>query len=252
MHAQPTQHRSHEYRPLIQRWKELSKQAGLKMRIFARSAGLPIYVITSPSPRGDAREAVYISAGMHGDEPAPPWGLLAWAEAHIDRLRAHRFIIFPVFNPYGIMANTRLDKDGKDLNRIFHSEEDELITAWKRTVQGLPISIGLCLHEDYDGQGCYLYELNAGKTYGAAILQDTSRIIPTDSRASIDGRRATHGLIVRRVPPKMAGLPEAIVLHYLGAPIVYTFESPSEFSLLERIAVQQAFIVSSLQHVLGI
>jgi len=253
MHAQPTQHRSHEYRPLIQRWQALAKKAGLRMRVFGRSAGMPLYVVTSPGPKKDTREAIYISAGIHGDEPAPPWGLLAWAEAHTELLQTRRFILFPLLNPYGLMANTRVDRQGNDLNRIFDSEDHELITAWRKVVDGMRFSLGLCLHEDYDGQGCYLYELTTLKeSLGAKLLQDTARVIPTDTRRSIDGRRATDGLVVRRRMPKIAGTPESFVLHSMGAPLSFTFESPSEFSLNERVAVQAVFIQSALKHALGL
>ncbi len=47
-------------------------------------------------------------------------------------------------------------------------------------------------------------------------------------------------------------MPEAIVLHQLGSPVTLTFESPSESSLLDRIAVQKQFIRSALKHELGI
>jgi hypothetical protein len=129
---------------------------------------------------------------------------------------------------------------------------DPLIVAWREVVGDRRLALGLCLHEDYDGQGCYLYELTQRKgSIGAAILRDTARILPTDPRPRIDGRHAKDGLIIRRVMPNLPGHPEAIVLHYLGAPIALTFESPSEFCLLDRIAVQRRFIESALDHGCG-
>lgn len=251
---QPTSHLAHDYRALVKRWKAFARGAGLKLRPFARSGDEELYVmVTSESVARTGVPYVYISAGVHGDEPAPPWGLLDWAETHAELLKRHPFILFPTLNPTGLILNTRADHRGQDLNRSFNLPDQPVVEAWRTVVGDRSMSLGLCLHEDYDGQGCYVYELNAGpKILGTSILQDTSRIIPSDGRRTIDGRRAKEGLIRRRIPPEMPGHPEAIVLHLLGAPIALTFESPSEFSIAERIAVQRAFIESSLKHALGI
>lgn len=252
--AQPTDHRCHDYRLLVKRWKSFCKSAKLKLQPFACSAEEHIYFIETAHELAATGEPwIYISAGVHGDEAAPPWGLLEWAEAHVDLLRRRPFLIFPVLNPTGLILNTRVDYAGMDLNRNFNHASEPVVAAWRKVMKGRKIALGLCLHEDYDGQGCYLYELNGGKhVLGQRILQDTSDLIPPDHRKRIDGRAAKAGLIRRKVIPEMAGQPEAIVLHLLGAPITLTFESPSEFSIAERIAVQKRFIESSLKHALGL
>jgi hypothetical protein len=189
---------------------------------------------------------------VHGDEAAPPWALLEWAERNVKLLRKRPFLIFPALNPVGLMLNTRVDERGVDINRAFNDMNDPLIVGWRSVVGNRTLVIGLCLHEDYDGQGCYLYELTKRKgSIGAKILRETARVLPTDPRKRIDGRRANQGLIIRRVMPDLPGHPEAIVLHYLGAPIALTFESPSEFCLVDRIAVQRRFIESALDHGCG-
>lgn len=252
MPAHPTSHRSHDYRLLMREWRKLAGEAGLRMKEFTRAAELPVFFIESPAAAKTGGAAWhYISAGVHGDEPAPPWGLLEWARDHVDLLRTHPFLLFPTLNPVGLTLNTRADYRGVDLNRAFNSESDPLITAWRAVVGERELAIALCLHEDYDGQGCYVYELTHRKdSLGQRILRDTARILPTDSRTRIDGRAAKKGLIIRRVPPDLPGYPEAIMLHYLGAPVTLTFESPSEFCLVDRIAVQRRFIESSLHHAL--
>lgn len=242
-------HRAHDYRALIREWRTVARQKGLKMRPFARVAGVPVYVVSSPPARKDQRATIYISAGIHGDEPAAPWGLLAWAAAQTVWLETHRFLIFPTLNPIGLALNTRVDQDGLDLNRSFNLPDHSLITAWQRVIAGHELALGLCLHEDYDGQGCYLYELNPGRDIvGRKILADCEAVLPIDTRKKIDGRAANDGLIARRLPPELPGHPEAIVLHLLGAPLTLTFESPSEFSLHDRIEVQKKFINSALVH----
>jgi hypothetical protein len=76
----------------------------------------------------------------------------------------------------------------------------------------------------------------------------TSRIAP-DPRASIDGRRALDGVIRRStIPSGLPGLPEAIVLWQLGCPVTLTFETPSEFSLDDRVQTQADFVSAVLHH----
>ncbi len=249
----PTSHRSHDYALLVRNWRKLAAKAGLKFTRFANVDGLSVFTVSSPSQRGDTRETIYLSAGVHGDEPAPPWGLLEWAEENIKLFTTHRFLIFPCFNPHGLMNNTRMDQRGVDINRTFHDLREPLIAAWRKTLEGHRVSLAMCLHEDYDAQGCYIYELTSKqRDAGTRILKDCARIIPTDKRSSIDGRRMKNGHFVRRVAPNLPGVPESIALHHLGAPVSLTFESPSEFSLTDRVAVQKKFIQSALRHVLGI
>ena len=250
MPAPLLQHRCHDYKYLVQRWKALAKRAGLRLHPFAKAGDWPVYYVETPvSHRKERPLWRYISAGVHGDEAAAPWGLLQWAEANVAQLREQPFLIFPALTPIGLMLNTRADDRGVDINRAFNHPDDPLITGWRKVVGNRQLIIGLCLHEDYDGEGCYLYELTRHKaSVGPDILRDTSAIIPIDSRSNIDGRHARNGLIVRRIAPKLPGHPEAIVLHYLGAPLALTFESPSEFSLSDRIAVQRRFIESALDH----
>lgn len=253
MPAHPLSHRSHDYKLLMQQWKALSKRAGLRMKAFAKAGDWPVFFVETPvSKGGDHAAWRYISAGVHGDEAAAPWGLLEWAEQNVTRLREQPFLIFPAMNPIGLLLNTRMDDRGVDINRAFNNLNDPLIAGWLKVVEGRRLALALCLHEDYDGQGCYLYELTHRKdSIGAAILRDTARVVPTDPRTRIDGRSAKQGLIIRRVPPDLPGHPEAIVLHYLGAPIALTFESPSEFCLSDRIAVQRRFIESAIKHGCG-
>lgn len=242
-------HRAHDYRALVREWQALAKEAGLKMEVFARVGELPVYFLRTKDSARDTRPTIYLSAGIHGDEAAAPWGLLAWAREHVARFKTDRFLIFPVLNPHGLIMNTRTDQDGADLNRSFNVPGHPLVTAWLQVVAGREFALALCLHEDYDGQGCYLYELNPRHpVVGHAILNDCSRVLPIDRRKRIDGRAAKDGLIVRRILPEMPGHPEAIVLHLMGAPLTLTFESPSEFALHDRIEAQKTFIQSALEH----
>ena len=240
-------HRAHHYGALMQQWAAFAKQERLRLKCFVTIEEYPIYFLES-CPGAEDQEIIYLSAGLHGDEPAPPWALLAWAQENVALLHERPFLIFPCLNPHGLVNNTRVDARGIDLNRSFNHPDDPLIAAWIKVMAGRKLGLGLCLHEDYDAQGCYIYELTKLRSVGRHILDDVAKIIPWDTRRTIEGRKAKEGVITRRIPPDLPGHPEAIVLHLMGAPLTLTFETPSEFSLNDRIAAQKHCITAAIRH----
>lgn len=239
-------HRCHDYRELTAAWRSLSKAAGLKMQVLAEVAQAKIYWLETPEKLSGP--AIYLSSGVHGDEAAAPWGLLAWARQNIALLRQRAFIIVPCMNPHGLIANTRMDYRGLDINRRFHLARDPICGPWRKMMRNRKLGPGLCLHEDYDAQGCYMYELGMhANSIAPDILARCSQTIPVDPRAKIDRWKAVHGVIRRRgIPTALPGLPEAIVLHQLGCPITMTFETPSEFALDDRVKTHVDFINAAL------
>jgi len=192
---------------------------------------------------------VYLSTGVHGDEPGSAWGLLAWAQRKIEQLRDGNFLIFPCMNPHGLRANTRLDRRGLDINRRFHLDTDPLCGPWLQLVQQSVPMLSLCLHEDYDGQGSYVYELSScTEPVSPQILKKCAKHIPADPRRKIDGRAAKDGVIrPRSIPTNLPGMPEAIVLWQLGCPTTLTFETPSEFGLDDRVQTQADFVSAAIR-----
>lgn len=240
-------HQAHDPRALTARWREVAKAAGLKMKVLAEIEGEKVFYLQRPR-RVDA-PLLYLSTGVHGDEVGAAWGLLAWGQREIEQLRHGNHLIFPCLNPHGLRANTRADHRGLDINRRFHLDDDPLCGPWQQVIRECPPALGLCLHEDYDGQGCYVYELSPGRqTMSRSILKHCTRVIPADPRRSIDARRASDGVIRPRViPPDLPGMPEAIVLWQLGCPITLTFETPSEFGLDDRVETQADFVTAALR-----
>jgi hypothetical protein len=115
-------------------------------------------------------------------------------------------------------------------------------------LEGRRFSLAVCLHEDFDGRGIYLYDLNrSGDKDSARAMLDACGTddMPIDRRERIDGRKASGGAIVlqridwRRIP----GMPEAVFLYVAGyADRTLTFESPSEYDLFERVEVHGRFL----------
>ena len=245
-------HRAHDYAALMAGWERVATKAGLRAVSLGTASNLPIVVFESAAA-AKGEPAVYLSAGVHGDEPAPPWGLLGWATDHVDLLRRGAFILSPCLNPVGLVANTRMDGLGNDINRRFHLARDPLIKAWRAFMKGRPLVFGLCLHEDYDSQGCYVYELSQDRRSQSEVpMAAVESILPRDPRRTIEGRSARRGIIRPKIIPSGIRGPEAIVLHRQGCPAAMTFETPSEFGLDDRVQAHRRFIEASLEHIVGI
>jgi protein MpaA len=241
-------HHAHDTREVMRRWAVLKKKAALHATELASVEGHAVMALESPAAKR-GQPAIYLSAGVHGDEPGSVWGLLLWAEKNISKIRHGSFLLLPLLNPIGLMLNTRADHRGLDINRRFHLMEDPLSAAWHAWIKGRHILAGLCLHEDYDARGCYVYELGPrGGSLGREILARCAQPIPTDPRTRIDGQRTSAGLIRRKkLPDHLPGMPEAIELHLCGCPLTLTFETPSEFSLDDRTITQMRFIHTALE-----
>lgn len=241
-------HHAHDIREIMRRWKALQNAAGLHATTLTTVEGHPVIAFETKAARA-GEPAFYLSTGVHGDEPGSIWGLLLWAEKNITKLQRGSFLLLPLLNPVGTMLNTRADHRGLDINRRFQLTDDPLTAAWQKWIEGRAMIAGLCLHEDYDAQGCYVYELGHRRaTMGHAILTRCAKPIATDPRRRIDGQLAKAGLIRRKkMPTHLPGMPEAIELHVRGCPLTFTFETPSEFSLDDRVATQMNFIRCALE-----
>lgn len=238
------EHRAHDYNELVRRWRLVVKRAGLRMEVLTRADGFPVYLLRGRRSSGDS---IYVSAGIHGDEPAAPWGLLSWAERRAEELADKNLVMLPCLNPWGLICNQRGNAAGEDLNRIFDQSVDP-VGALRRFLAGRSFSLAVCLHEDFDGRGIYLYDLNRnGDPHSARTLLTAcgSPHMPIDLRAKIDGRKAAEGVIYRRRLDlrRIPGMPEAVFLHFSGhAERTLTFETPSEYDLFERVEAHGRFL----------
>ncbi len=244
-------HRCHDYRLLIKRWRAVALASGLPMQRFAEIDGYPLYFLKSKSLA--ANGGVYISAGIHGDEPAGTEALIAWAERNVKRLRALPCLIFPCLNPWGIVNNIRYDREHRDLNRLFQKDDIEMLRALKMLIKPYRFALALTLHEDFDGQGLYIYEVERAKPFwGEELLAVARPLIPIEGRTMIDGRKSNAGVIRRKLTLKKfatMGLPEAVYLHLHHSERTFTIETPSEFALDQRVSAQVAIIEECVRRI---
>lgn len=221
-----------------------ARAGGFHVEQFAELAGCPLNSLTKRTP--GVRPRIYISAGIHGDEPAPPLALLELLEAGVFDGRANWFIC-PLLNPVGFIRRTRENAEGIDLNRDYKALRSQEIQAHARWLQRQPnFDLALCLHEDWEAQGFYLYELSSGNgiTMAPRILAAVAKVCPLETAAVIDGRAIAEPAIIRPDgdPALRETWPESIYLRAHHTRHEYTLETPSGLPLAVRIAAQGAAI----------
>jgi hypothetical protein len=97
----------------------------------------------------------------------------------------------------------------------------------------------LCLHEDWEANGFYLYELNPDNrpSYAERIIQKVSQICLVDTSPLIEGWPASNGIIRPEGNPLLRPeWAEAIYLIANKTRQSYTLEAPSDFPLEARVA----------------
>lgn len=239
---------SHDYQYLTQRWRALARGAGLRLLSIATVDGFPVYCLKSPALGHDG--GLYLSAGIHGDESASTEGLLVWAQRSAAQLRHLPVILFPCLNPWGLVMNRRSDAAGNDVNRLFHGDQHPTAAAVRQTAAPHAFDSAMLLHEDYDAQGVYLYELSRRPSVGNSILTAAEAFLPKDPRSRVDGRRARDGILRPRLSPRRfaeTGHPEAVWLHLRGCKRSITFETPSEASLEKRVAAHAVAVARMVE-----
>lgn len=228
-------------------WRRLAKETNANFSLEQAGAErVPVFRSAAFS-RGN-KPCFYASAGIHGDEIGAVWGLLEFVAGLGALAKEIPMLLFPVFNPWGVRENSRRDASGTDLNRIWHDAGHPLRVLVEREMRGRQFSFFANLHEDYDAGGVYLYEPSVQTGgIGEEILRHLEIETALDTRKKIEGLPVTQKGLVRRkkIPPKLlAAMPESLFLREMGGgnARVFTFETPSERDLKERVRVQVYFL----------
>jgi murein peptide amidase A len=206
------------------------------------------FIRQSPRPRPQAPR-IYVSTGIRGDEPAGPLALRqllqedAWPPG-MD------LWLCPCLNPTGFDLNRRENREGVDLNRQYlalEAEETLAHVAWLRRQPRFDLC--LCLHEDWEAHGFYLYELNPDHqpSLGEAMIARVGEVCPIDPSEVIEGRPAHNGIIRPSLDPRTRPQwPEAFFLLMHKTRLSYTLEAPSDFPLAVRVAALVAGVRTAL------
>jgi murein peptide amidase A len=202
-------------------------------------------------PGESASPRLYLSAGIHGDEISGPLALLEMIR-HPGFFAGFEVTIFPILNPNGLARGVRTNGDGIDLNRDYRNSKSLEIKGHIETLLTLGrFDASLMLHEDYEGIGAYLYELNdtLDPGLGAKIIAAMGVHVPVDLRPEIEEAPARGGVISRRdLIEKLGRLEdrsewaEATYLTVYHTGVNYTIETPKPFPIEARVKAQIAAV----------
>jgi hypothetical protein len=195
------------------------------------------------------RRRIYISAGIHGDEPAGPLTALKLLRGNNWPENAEIFLL-PCLNPVGFTLNSRTNLKGIDLNRDYRNPKSAEARAHIVWLERQPqFDLYLCLHEDWESHGFYLYEQNPDSKASLAekMIEAIQKVCPIDLSENIEGRAAKGGIVRPNISPQeRPDWPEALYLISHKARQGYTLEAPSDFPLATRVNTLVAGVNTAL------
>lgn len=237
-----------DMRALLVEMERLAKIHGWQIERMPVTDALSLLALRRGNAAAPRR--IYLSAGIHGDEPAGPLAvrqLLAenrWPEDA-------EVWLCPCLNPAGFERGVRENAEGADLNRDYRDLKTAEIRAHVRWLEQQPtFDFALCLHEDWESRGFYLYERNRDGRPALApgIIAAVSKVCPIDMSPVIEGRDAVGGVIEVNDEPEARELwPETLYLTVAKTAQSCTLEAPSDFPLAARIAA----LVAAVRAVVG-
>jgi protein MpaA len=226
-------------REILRDVEHVARSYGWQPEVFHASDGFQWFALhRKPTLASSQTFRVYLSTGIHGDEPAGPLAALRLIRDNQWPAQAE-IILLPCLNPIGFANNKRENAEGIDLNRDYlqpQSPEIRAHVAWLEKQAGFDLS--LCLHEDWESHGFYLYELNPDHKPSRAegMIAAVAPVCLIDHSEIIEGREAHGGIIRPSLDPRTRPLwPEAFWLLQHKTRLSYTLEAPSDFPLEVRV-----------------
>jgi protein MpaA len=215
---------------------------------WLREADFLAFRRVSPQPRAN----VYISTGIHGDEPAGPLAALKLVEEDLWPKDISIWLC-PCLNPTGFPLNSRESASGIDLNRDYRHFQSAEVRAHVDWLQRQPrFDVTLCLHEDWESNGFYLYEVNPDNrpSFAEKITAAVAQVCPVDMSPVIEDWPAQNGVIRPNLNPNdRPKWPEALYLVTNKTRQSYTMEAPSDFPLPVRVSALTAGVRAVLASV---
>lgn len=228
-----------DIRAVLRDCAEAASMHGWTQHIFFQNDKFPWLAFHRAARKNrDHPLRIYLSAGIHGDEPAGPLAALRLLRENLWPEAAEIFLL-PCLNPDGFAFNTRAGRDGTDLNRDYRQPQCDSTRAHIAWLDRQPrFHFYLSLHEDWESHGFYLYEQNPDNEESPAekIIASVKNVCPVDPSEMIDGRPARGGIIRPTFDPAARpDWPESWYLLHTRTRRGYTLEAPSDFPLPLRI-----------------
>jgi murein peptide amidase A len=241
-----------DIRAVLRDIETAARQHGWTSETFGRQGGFDLTALhrpPPPTPSPQPSNKIYLSTGIHGDEPAGPLAALRLLQE--DRWPVNAELWFcPCLNPPGFVKNRRENADGIDLNRDYRNPQTAEVRAHIAWLERQPsLDLYLCLHEDWESHGFYLYEQNpdAKPSLAEKMIKAVKTVCPIDLSEVIEDRPAQGGIIRPNLDPRTRPQwAEAFYLIMNKARQGYTLEAPSDFPLETRVNALVAGVNAAL------
>ena len=215
-----------------------AQQHNWQLEVFFKVGDFELVALHRDCRNPAGRRRIYISAGIHGDEPASPLAALKLLQENRWPENVEVWLC-PCLNPVGLTLNTRVNAVGIDLNRGYLNPVAEEITAHISWLERQPqFDLTMMLHEDWESNGFYLYEQNPDgrPSYAEKMIESVEKVCPIDRSETIEGRPAKGGILRPNLDPKSRpDWPEAFYLITHKTRQSYTVEAPSDFPMEARV-----------------
>jgi murein peptide amidase A len=229
-----------DIRAVLRDVEAAAQQHGWTSEIFHESGEFKWLALHRKASSRNSHPAtrIYISTGIHGDEPAGPLAALRLLQENNWPPDAEIFFL-PCLNPVGFTLNKRENAEGIDLNRDYRNPQAAETRAHIAWLERQPkFDLYLCLHEDWESHGFYLYEQNPDSKISLAekMIEAVQKVCPIDLSEIIEDRAAQNGIVRPNISPQERPLwPEALWLITQKSRQGYTLEAPSDFPLQTRV-----------------
>jgi len=201
-----------------------------------RDEHLPL-VLLSYRPTG-ATSSVFISAGLHGDEPAAVESVLQFIERVLEQPKQYaRFNMdfIPLVNPTGWRDCTRLTAQGLDINRQYHLLKGKEVKILENFLRGKHYDLMIDHHEDPRDHVHAFYTV----TYGNEDLSAIHGLVATVKSKGFKLRRfaRTEGYfnVGKRLMPVLELRTFMLYARNHYSSRVYQVETPTELSVEQRV-----------------
>ncbi len=240
-----------DIRAVLRDIETAAPQHGWTMETFGQQAEFGLFALRRAAKFLSHRSSrIYLSTGIHGDEPAGPLAVLRLLQENrwpdYDELW-----LCPCLNPMGFQLNRRENAAGVDLNRDYRNPQTGEVAAHIKWLERQPdFNLTLCLHEDWESHGFYVYELNPDRhpSLAGKMVKAVAQVCPIDLSPLIEGRDARDGIINPNLDPgSRPQWPEAFWLIQNKTRQSCTLEAPSDFPLPARVDALVAGVNAALE-----
>lgn len=219
---------------------------GYQVGVAGYVEGRPVYTVRTTFAEAGAPR-VLLSGGVHGDEAGGVEALLRFLESMAgDVPGPFDLTVLPCVNPWGYEAGTRGNAAGVDINRAFEEDEVPEARLVKAFLKGRRFDVHVDFHEDFEGEGFYLYEGKADTEWlGPRVIDAVVAVSPIEPEHGDDTLLYQGGYGMESAWGTK-GLCVYVLAHH--APHGMTFEAAMPQPVETRVAAQLRGLGVVLDH----